>query len=205
MIKLLTTKGSHMKGIKNNLAMTLLAAVTISTSLAGGSIKHKHEDLPPALAELNVKVLPKLKGISRTFSKLDKDYANRLTSVFIVMKQQYGYDMTMIEGHRSAERQDSLSSGVTQAKGYQSYHQYGLAADCAFVKNGKIMTNPKDPWTMRGYRLYGEVAKSVGLVWGGAWTFKDYGHTELRTPQAKYAMSMARKGNYRTSIALAAL
>ena len=194
-----------MKGIYNNLAITLLAAVTFSISLAGGTIKHKHEDLPPELAELNIKILPKIKGISRTFSKLDKDYANRLASMFIVMKQQHGYDMTMIEGHRTAERQDSLSSGVTQAKGYQSYHQYGLAADCAFMKNGKLMTDPSDPWTMKGYKLMGEVAKSVGLVWGGNWTFKDYGHTELRTPQAKYAMSMARKGNYRNSMALAAL
>lgn len=194
-----------MKGIYRNLAITLLAAVTFGTSLAGGLIKHKHEDLPPELAELNIKILPKIKGISRTFSKLDRDYANRLASVFIVMKQQHGYDMTMIEGHRTAERQDSLSSGVTQAKGYQSYHQYGLAADCAFMKNGKLMTDPSDPWTMKGYKLMGEVAKSVGLVWGGNWTFKDYGHTELRTPQAKYAMSMARKGNYRNSMALAAL
>ncbi|MGF6276377.1 hypothetical protein ABIB38_004791 [Massilia sp. UYP11] len=194
-----------MKGIYKNLAITLIAAVTFGTSLAGGSIKHKHEDLPPELAELNIKILPKIKGISRTFSKLNKDYANRLASMFIVMKQQHGYDMTMIEGHRTAERQDSLSSGVTQAKGYQSYHQYGLAADCAFMKNGKLMTDPSDPWTMKGYKLMGEVAKSVGLVWGGNWTFKDYGHTELRTPQAKYAMSMARKGNYRNSMALAAL
>lgn len=194
-----------MKGKYKNIAITLLAALTITTSLAKSPMKPKPEDLPPELAELNFKVLPKIKGVSRTFAHLDRDYANRLASMFIVMKQQHGYDMVMIEGHRSAERQNSLSSGVTQAKGFQSFHQYGLAADCAFMKNGKLMTDPSDPWTLKGYKLMGEVAKSVGLVWGGNWTFKDYGHTELRTPQAMYAMSMARKGNYRNSLALAAL
>ena len=194
-----------MKGKYKNIAVTLFAAITISASLAGSLKKPKQEDLPPQLTELNFKALPKINGISRSFSHLDSDYANRLASMFIVMKQQHGYEMVMLEGHRSAERQDSLSSGVTQAKGFQSFHQYGLAADCAFMKNGKLMTDPSNPWTMKGYKLMGEVAKSVGLVWGGNWTFKDYGHTELRTPRAKYAMSMARKGNYRTSMALAAL
>ena len=165
----------------------------------------KPADLPAELAQLNIKLLKPIKGVSRTFAQLDRDYANRVISVFIVMKQQYGYDMTMLEGYRSPERQDSLSSNVTQAKGYQSYHQYGLASDCAFMKDGKLMTDPRDPWTMKGYKLLGEVAKSVGLVWGGNWTLRDYGHTELRTPQAMYAMSMARKGNYRNSLALAAL
>jgi len=194
-----------MKGKYKNIATALFAAVTIASSLAGSPTEHKHDDLPPQLAALNFKALPKIKGISRTFAHLDPDYANRLASMFIVMKQQHGYDLVMLEGHRTAERQNSLSSGVTQAKGFQSFHQYGLAADCAFMKNGKLMTNPSDPWTMKGYKLMGEVAKSVGLVWGGNWTFKDYGHTELRTPQAMYAMSMARRGNYKSSLALAAL
>ena len=194
-----------MKGIYNNIAVTLFTAITITTSLAVSPKVQKHEELPPQLAELNFKALPKIKGISRNFAHLDSDYANRLTSMFIVMRQQYGYDLVMLEGHRTAERQDSLSSGVTQAKGFQSFHQYGLAADCAFMKNGKLMTDPNDPWTLKGYKLMGEVAKSVGLVWGGNWTFKDYGHTELRTPQAMHAMSMARRGNYKSSIALAAL
>lgn len=194
-----------MKGKNKNLAITLLAAITFATSFAGSPTKPKHDDLPPELAVQNFKILPKIKGISRSFAHLDRDYANRLASMFIVMKQQHGYEMVMLEGHRTAERQNSLSSGVTQAKGFQSFHQYGLAADCAFMKDGKLMTDPSNPWTLKGYKLMGEVAKSVGLVWGGNWTFKDYGHTELRTPQAIYAMSMARKGNYRTSMALAAL
>jgi peptidoglycan L-alanyl-D-glutamate endopeptidase CwlK len=38
----------------------------------------------------------------------------------------------------------------------------------------------KDPWAMRGYQLYGEVAEQLGLTWGGRWKMMDLGHTELR-------------------------
>jgi hypothetical protein len=67
------------------------------------------------------------------------------------------------------------------------------------------MTDPRDPWTMKGYKLLGEVAKSVGLVWGGAWTLKDYGHTEFRAPKAVYAMNAMRKVGYHIPTAVAAL
>ena len=36
---------------------------------------------------------------------------------------------------------------------------------------------------MRGYELYGELAASLGLTWGGGWkSIKDLGHVELRRP-----------------------
>lgn len=198
--------------MKNYLIITIIAALTISTSFAGTNKKNnpnvvqktssaKSEALPPELAQMDFKLLKPVKGVSRTFAELDADYRNRLISVFIVMKQQYGYDLVMLEGYRSPERQDSLSSSVTSAVGGQSFHQYGLASDCAFMKNGKIMADPKNPWTMQGYKLLGQVAKSVGLVWGGNWSIKDYGHTELRAPKAMYAMNMLRRAAYRNAIA----
>ena len=69
---------------------------------------------------------------------------------------------------------------VTNARAFQSWHQYGLAADCAFLREGKLVISEKDPWAMRGYQLYGEVAESLGLTWGGRWTMMDFGHIELR-------------------------
>ena len=198
--------------MKNYLIITIIAALTISTSFAGTNKKNnphvvqqtssaRSEALPPELAQMDFKLLKPVKGVSRTFAELDADYRNRLISVFIVMKQQYGYDLVMLEGYRSPERQDSLSSSVTSAVGGLSFHQYGLASDCAFWRDGKLMADPKNPWTMQGYKLLGEVAKSVGLVWGGNWSIKDYGHTELRTPKAMYAMNMLRRAAYRNAIA----
>jgi peptidoglycan L-alanyl-D-glutamate endopeptidase CwlK len=48
------------------------------------------------------------------------------------------------------------------------------------LRDGKLVISEKDPWAMRGYQLYGEVAESLGLTWGGRWTMMDLGHTELR-------------------------
>ena len=50
-----------------------------------------------------------------------------------------------------------------------------------FLRDGKLVISEKDPWAMRGYELYGQVAESVGLTWGGRWKMMDFGHTELRT------------------------
>ena len=83
---------------------------------------------------------------------------------------------------------------VTNARAYQSYHQFGLAADVAFKRDGKVVISERDPWAMKGYQLYGQVAESVGLVWGGHWkTILDYGHTEYRMPGLRKTAEMAEK------------
>ncbi len=129
--------------------------------------------------------LPLLVSASRNWQLLDRDYTQRLLLVFKIMREQHGYEMAILEGYRSPERQDMLSKlgiQVTGAKAFQSYHQYGLAADCAFLRDGKLVISERDPWAMKGYVLYGEVAESVGLTWGGRWKLMDFGHVEWRKP-----------------------
>lgn len=141
--------------------------------------------LPPLVfttAEVTL-VRPMLDSANRNWQLLDPDFAQRLLLVFKIMKENHGYDMAILEGYRSPERQNALAAAgpaVTNAKAFQSYHQFGLAADCAFLRDGKLLISERDPWAMRGYRLYGEAAESVGLRWGGRWTMMDFGHTELR-------------------------
>ena len=144
--------------------------------------------LPPEVfttAEVEV-LRPMLSSADRRWEHMDADFVQTLLRVFKVMKEVHGYDMALLEGYRSPERQARLAAlggHVTQAGAFRSYHQYGLAADCAFLRDGKIVISERDPWAMKGYELYGQVARSVGLTWGGAWrTLKDYGHTELRRP-----------------------
>lgn len=119
---------------------------------------------------------------SREWNLLDSDFRHRLLAVYHLMAQR-GYQMTLLEGYRTPERQAALArlgTHVTHAGAYQSYHQYGLAADSAFYKDGKLVISEKDPWAMEGYRLYGQFAESAGLVWGGKWQLMDFGHVELR-------------------------
>jgi len=128
---------------------------------------------------------PMLDGASRNWQLLDQNYAQRLLLVFKIMKEMHGYDMVLLEGYRSPARQNLLAAAgpqVTNAKAFQSYHQYGLAADCAFMHEGKLIISEKNAWAMRGYHLYGVTAESVGLRWGGRWAMMDFGHTELRQP-----------------------
>ncbi|MYM82925.1 M15 family peptidase [Duganella sp. FT50W] len=141
---------------------------------------------PPPLAFATAEVTlvrPMLDSANRNWQLLDPAFAQRLLLVFKIMKERHGYDMAILEGYRSPERQNTLAAAgpsVTNAKAFQSYHQFGLAADCAFLRDGKLLISEKDPWAMRGYQLYGVVAEAAGLTWGGRWTMMDFGHAELR-------------------------
>ena len=124
-----------------------------------------------------------LQTADRKWSRMNPRYVQRLLLVFKLMKQRYGYDMVLLEGYRSPERQNRLAgmgANVTHATGFRSYHQFGLAGDVAFLRDGKVVITEKDSWAMQGYQYYGEVAESVGLTWGGRWKMMDFGHTEFR-------------------------
>jgi len=131
-------------------------------------------------------VRPAVRFASRDWALLDPDFAQRLLMVFRIMREQHGYEMVLIEGYRSPQRQAQLAAmggHVTKVGAFRSYHQFGLAADSAFLRDGRIVISERDPWAMRGYALYGEVAASLGMTWGGGWrNLKDYGHVELRRP-----------------------
>lgn len=128
-------------------------------------------------------VRPDLRHANRKWDRLKPGFRQRLLAVYKIMQQKYGYHMVLIEGYRSPARQRRLASNgsnVTHASAFQSYHQFGLAADSAFLRHGKLVIARNDAWTRRGYKLYGRVAKRYGLTWGGNWSFHDYGHVELR-------------------------
>jgi peptidoglycan L-alanyl-D-glutamate endopeptidase CwlK len=141
-------------------------------------------DLPPDafIAPDVASVRQELAGASREWQLLDQEFRQRLLTVYALMARR-GYQMALLEGYRSPERQERLArlgSSVTNARAYQSYHQYGLAADNAFLRDGRLVISERDAWAMAGYRLYGEIAESVGMTWGGRWRMLDYGHVELK-------------------------
>lgn len=182
---------------KNMLGAYDVSTREVNTQVAG--LLQGEELVPPvalpptvfATAEIE-RERPMLVSASRNWTLMDPEYTQRLLLVFKIMKEQHGYDMAILEGYRSPERQNvlaSMGSNVTNAAAFQSWHQYGLAADCAFLRDGKLVITEKDPWAMRGYELYGQAAESVGLTWGGRWKMMDFGHTELRVPGV-----MKRKG-----------
>lgn len=129
-------------------------------------------------------VRPMARYASRDWDLLDQEFGQRLLMVYRIMREQHGYEMVLLEGYRSPQRQEQLAAmggHVTKAGAFRSYHQFGMAADSAFLRYGKVVISEKDTWAMRGYELYGRVAASLGLTWGGGWkSLKDLGHVELR-------------------------
>lgn len=125
---------------------------------------------------------PDVRTADRKWDRLDADFRQRLLLAYRLMRERHGYDMVLLEGYRSPGRQaqlQAMGAHVTRAGPFQSYHQFGLAADSAFLRQGRLVLSEKEAWAERGYALFGEVAESVGLRWGGRWAMRDLGHVEL--------------------------
>jgi LysM repeat protein len=97
-----------------------------------------------------------------------------------------GVEILITQGLRTWEEQDALYAKgrteapigkqfiVTNAKGGQSYHNFGLAFDIVVLDAiGKYDWDSSHP----GWATAANAGKSVGLEWGGDWkTFKDIPH-----------------------------
>ncbi|PJJ96088.1 hypothetical protein CO611_09210 [Lysobacteraceae bacterium NML03-0222] len=130
-----------------------------------------------------VKLHPEVVTADRRWQRVAPGLQQRVLAIYKVMKEQYGYEMVLVEGYRSPERQAQLMGAgkATRAGAWQSCHQYGLAVDSAPLRNGKLQWDMNDEWTRRAYFLYGGLAKQAGLEWGGDWrSLKDYVHVELK-------------------------
>lgn len=136
--------------------------------------------LPPALFTSTERI--DLAEADRDWNKLDPAFTQQVLQLFRRMEER-GYPLALLEGYRSAERQDRLAakgSSVTQLAGQQSKHQYGLAVDVAPMRDGVLVISEKDPWAATAYALLGGEAEQLGLTWGGHWSFRDYGHIEIK-------------------------
>ena len=111
-----------------------------------------------------------------------------------------GIAVLVTQGLRTWEEQDALYAKgrtappvgkkyiVTNAKGGQSYHNFGLAFDIVVLDAvGKADLDTKHPaWTRAA-----EFGKSLGLEWGGDWkTLKDFPHFQYT---AALALADCRK------------
>ena len=99
----------------------------------------------------------------------------------------------IVQGLRTFPEQDALyaqgrttpGKKITNAKGGQSIHNYGLAIDFALLINDKeISWDINKDWDgdkVADWMEVVKVFKDVGYTFGGDWrTFKDYPHIEKR-------------------------
>lgn len=93
-----------------------------------------------------------------------------------------GIDFIVTCTRRSQAEQDALYEQGRSKPGrivtwtHKSKHIEGKAFDIVLMENGKPDWNVSHPnWTKAG-----EIGRTVGLVWGGAWAkTKDYPHFEI--------------------------
>lgn len=94
--------------------------------------------------------------------------------------EREGFSITISYGFRSREEQDALyakgrttqGSIVTNARGGDSFHNYGVAFDIR-----PVASSPAERELLR--LKAGPLGEALGLTWGGRWeTFKDIPHFE---------------------------
>jgi len=95
-----------------------------------------------------------------------------------------GWRVRIASANRTWEEQDALfakgrgagGSIVTNARGGQSNHNFGIAWDLAIIdENGKYVTDNAQ------YNKIASVGKKMGLEWGGDWrSFKDSPHYQIK-------------------------
>jgi len=98
---------------------------------------------------------------------LDPEFVTKL-NLFEKKLAERGIKVMMTCGYRSVAEQNRLyaqgrttpGKKVTNARGGYSWHNFALAADYAFIVNGKVTWN--GPWN-----VFGKTARECGLEWGG--------------------------------------
>lgn len=121
----------------------------------------------------------------RSFVKRLQPLVKRQAQYVLDMMKLMGYEMRITSGYRSFEEQDALYAQsrttpglkVTNAKGGESFHNYGVALDFVFRKEGYAVPN-------RTWELFGEIGKLYGFEWGGSekWIkagFEDRPHLQM--------------------------
>ncbi len=104
-----------------------------------------------------------------------------LAERIITLAKDDNFTIIVTQGLRTFAEQDMLYAQgrtrkgdvVTNAKGGQSNHNYGLAVDFGFIINGKIS------WDDHLYEHIGGWATQVNLAWGGNWHHRDLPHVEF--------------------------
>ena len=142
---------------------------------------------------------------------LDRSNRNMATGTHPVVREsalemirrayREGIYVQISEGHRSYARQNDLYAQgrtrpgniVTNARGGQSWHNFGIAVDFFLVSDD----GQRAIWTVNNkWRRAAQIAKQLGFEWGGDWTsFVDYPHLQMTGGLTLAQLRAGRKPN----------
>lgn len=116
----------------------------------------------------------------------------------LVLKK-YGCDYKLISGNRTYAEQNALYAQgrtkpgkvVTNAKGGQSNHNFGIAVDAGVFKDGAYLDSSSPRTAAAVHKDVAKLTSQYGLEWGGDWTsIVDLPHFEVDTG---YTMTRKRE------------
>jgi len=118
-------------------------------------------------------------------ANVNAQFAIRARDTLRDMRKE-GVDMRVTDGFRSFQEQDNLyeqgrtrpGNRVTNARGGQSWHNYGVAMDSTFQDPNGQPHWREDGDYARLWQRYGEVGQRHGLEWGGNFRNVDNPHHE---------------------------
>jgi len=116
----------------------------------------------------------------------------RLLRIAKLRAIDFGCDVRIISGTRTFAEQDALYAKgrtapgpkVTNAKGGQSNHNFGIAVDLGIFQGGSYLDETDSAKATRVHRAIAEAVKAAGLPieWGGDWkSFPDIPHHQHKT------------------------
>lgn len=119
-------------------------------------------------------------------TKLYPEFLTRLRALLDDAEQNHAANYWVVSGFRTYLEQDQLHAQgrknkapiVTKARGGESAHQFGIAADVC--RDGIVERKGLQPdWRPETYELLRELAPKHNLVWGGTWPNPDRPHLQM--------------------------
>lgn len=137
------------------------------------------------------------KSSEARLAKLMPEFARRVRLIVEALAKR-GFDVEVTQGLRTFAEQDALYAQgrtrkgpkVTNAKGGQSLHNYGVAADFALMVNGKYLwPDPHPVW-----QAIAEEATKARLEAGANWSKPDKPHIEWPDVAWQDLLSIYKEG-----------
>ena len=128
-----------------------------------------------------LKPTPKIKVVKEIASVLP--LVQRTANTLVRGMKAIGMPIVQVGGFRTYQAQENLFAQgrtrggdiVTDARGGESLHNYGVAVDFAFLVNGKPSWSETHDW-----KSLGQLGKILGFEWGGDWKKPDRPHFEMK-------------------------
>jgi peptidoglycan L-alanyl-D-glutamate endopeptidase CwlK len=128
---------------------------------------------PPAPVDWRTPAnLAVLDSLDPYVANLAAQHLSRLAAEGIPFRLTEGFRSYETQNHYYAQGRTRPGPIITDARGGESFHNFGLAYDVSLLRNGKLVQNGRDPLYRRAKELSDGVSDGVGdgrLEWGGAW------------------------------------